>query len=165
MPREGGAAPGGAMVGTAFITPATVATWDDAKRSNFADHVAAKVLPRARRERGFLRRGGGRRLGCDPAATAQTAWALCVRASAARRAPSSQGLTPGVLRARWRGAKRGRTRTGCCTWSSTSCCARAWRATSPQVGVCSARTGMRALHRDARWPRARTTAVRTDRVG
>ena len=26
-----------------FITPATVAKWDDTKRTNFAEHVAAKV--------------------------------------------------------------------------------------------------------------------------
>ena len=26
-----------------FITPATVAKWDDSKRTNFAEHVAAKV--------------------------------------------------------------------------------------------------------------------------
>jgi hypothetical protein len=43
------------MVGTTFITPATVATWDDGKRSNFADHVAAKVRKSA--DLYFSRRG------------------------------------------------------------------------------------------------------------
>ena len=31
------------MTGTAFITSATVAKWDAAKRVNFAEHLAAKV--------------------------------------------------------------------------------------------------------------------------
>jgi hypothetical protein len=31
------------MTGTAFITSATVAKWDAAKRVNFAEHVAAKA--------------------------------------------------------------------------------------------------------------------------
>jgi hypothetical protein len=31
------------MAGTPFITPATAAKWDDGKRGNFVQHVAAKV--------------------------------------------------------------------------------------------------------------------------
>jgi hypothetical protein len=34
-----------AMAGAAFITPATVAKWDDSKRASFSAHVAAKVWP------------------------------------------------------------------------------------------------------------------------
>ena len=67
----------------AFITKATVAKWDDAKRVNFAEHVAAKVasaplsrppresqlLPRFERERLRSRLPGLPRQACPPADT------------------------------------------------------------------------------------------------
>jgi hypothetical protein len=91
---EGVRGAGATMVGTTFITPATVATWDDGKRSNFADHVSAKVRKSA--DLDGAQRGCGRgEAGCGSAARRASA-----RQGARRRRTAEPQRVAGMCAAR-----------------------------------------------------------------